>query len=69
MNMTEPKDYDQLGQMMAWEDGALDEDETIELFTVLVRNGQAWSLQGMYGRQAMALIKAGLIPAPTRADD
>ena len=47
--------------MMAWEQGDLDEDGMIELFQGLVNTGMAWTLQGCYGRQAMALIEAGLI--------
>lgn len=44
-----------------YEDGALDAPKTLALFTYLVRTGQAWSLQGSYGRVAMALIEAGWI--------
>ena len=47
--------------MMRWEDGDLTEAETIELFQSLVDSGLAWQLQGMYGRQAKALIDAGLV--------
>ncbi len=49
--------------MMAWEDGNISEDEAIHLFQTLVDNGMAWTLQGMYGRQAMRMIDAGLITA------
>jgi hypothetical protein len=52
---------DQLDKMMAWENGDLDEQGTIELFQELVYSGLAWSLQGAYGRQAKALIDAGLV--------
>jgi hypothetical protein len=47
--------------MIAWENGELDEDGTVALFQELVDNGMAWSLQGCYGRQAQALIDAGLV--------
>lgn len=56
----------QLDQMMAWEDGSLDEDGTIALFQDLVNSGLAWQLQGMYGRQAMRLIQAGLVHREVR---
>jgi hypothetical protein len=56
---TNNKASDQIGAMMAWEDGTLDEQATIELFQRLIDNGMAWSLQGCYGRQAAALIEAG----------
>lgn len=50
-------------QMMLYEDGALNEQETIELFQNLVDTGMVNSLQGSYGRMAHALIEAGLIAA------
>lgn len=52
---------DQLGKIMAYEQGDLSEDETVELFQALVDSGLAWKLQGHYGRTAMALIEAGLV--------
>ena len=55
-----------LGQrLVAYEQGELDEQETIELFEELVQTGLAWQLKGQYGRTATALIEAGQIePAP-----
>lgn len=35
--------------------------ETLALFARLIRTGQAWSLQGSYGRTAVALIESGYI--------
>jgi hypothetical protein len=52
---------DQLNAMIAWEQGDLDEDGTIELFQSLVNSGLAWQLQGCYGRMAANLIEAGLV--------
>ena len=34
---------------------------TVELFSELIKSGLAWSLQGCYGRTAMALISAKVI--------
>ena len=50
-----------VAEMMAWENGELDDESVIALFQKLVDSGMAWKLQGSYGRQAKALIDAGLI--------
>jgi len=50
---------DQVSQIMAFESGELDEDQTIELFQELISSGLAWQLQGSYGRMASALIQNG----------
>lgn len=50
-----------LEAMTAWESGELDEESTINLFQDLVDSGQAWTLQGTYGRTASGLIEAGLV--------
>lgn len=55
---------DQFEKMMAWEQGELDDDDTISLFQELVNSGLAWQLQGCYGRQAIALINQGYITRP-----
>jgi hypothetical protein len=52
--------------MMAWEGGEISDEETTELFQELVNTGQAWRLQGMYGRQAQALLDAGYIHYPKK---
>jgi hypothetical protein len=52
---------DQVDKIIAYEQGDLDEDATIELFQELVNSGLAWQLQGSYGRTAASLIEAGLV--------
>ena len=47
--------------MFDWENGDLDCEEEVTLFQRLVDTGLAWTLQGMYGRQAARMIEAGLI--------
>lgn len=48
-------------KIIAYENDALDAEETIALFQALVDNGMAWTLQGSYGRTAKNLLDAGLI--------
>ena len=56
--------YDELSAIIAYEQGDLDDEGSIELFQHLVNNGHAWTLQGTYGRTAAAFIEAGLIHQP-----
>lgn len=53
-----------LDQMIAWENGDLNEQDTVDMFQALVNNGMAWRLQGVYGREATALIRAGYVQRP-----
>jgi hypothetical protein len=58
------KRYDYVSAIIAYEQGDLTDDQTIDLFQYLVDSGLAWSLQGSYGRTAATLIRAGHISAP-----
>lgn len=53
--------WDELKFIMAFESGECCDDCLIDGFQHLVDNGHAWSLQGMYGRTAEALIQQGLV--------
>lgn len=59
VNDMEVPPLDMIDDMMAWENGELDREQTICLFQKLIDNGMAWQLQGMYGRTAARLIDEG----------
>jgi len=48
-------------KIIDFECGLLDDTGVLELFSELIKNGMAWTLQGSYGRTASALIDAGYI--------
>lgn len=53
--------YDLTGNIIAYEQGELSDKGILELFSRLVKTGQAWSLQGCYGRMAHNLIEQGYL--------
>ena len=59
-DLTTPE-FDAVSQIMAYEAGNLDDAATIVLFQHLVDTGQAWTLQGAYGRMAQQLIESKLV--------
>lgn len=52
---------DLAGQIIAYENGELAALEMIKLFSELVKNGIAFTLQGHYGRMATDLMRAGIL--------
>jgi hypothetical protein len=52
-----------VAQIIDYENGDLDYDETIDLFAQLIADGSVWILQGHYGRTARQLIENGIIDA------
>lgn len=49
-----------IGTIMAYESGELDEEQCIAMFQTLINDGSVWKLQGCYGRTANALLQAGI---------
>jgi hypothetical protein len=54
-------DVDVTGQIIDYEDGKLDDAETLYLFSHLYASGMIRSLQGSYGRTGQALIDDGFL--------
>lgn len=57
--------FNTVDAIIAYETGESTALETLELFGHLIRTGQAWGLQGSYGRTAAAFIEAGLLDPET----
>lgn len=47
--------------IIRYESGESSNKETLELFSKLVKSGQAWKLQGSYGRTAKDMIENELL--------
>ena len=50
-----------VNKIIAYECGELPAEDILKLFAELIKTGQAWILQGHYGRTAQALIEGGYI--------
>lgn len=50
-----------LYDLTRFENGDLDDDETVALFQALVDSGLAWQLEGPFRPMAEALVAAGLV--------
>ncbi|KKN48392.1 hypothetical protein LCGC14_0653390 [marine sediment metagenome] len=55
------KEFDLVGGIMDFESGNMGDARALELFSHLIKTGQAWTLQGYYGRTAKQLIDVGHI--------
>ena len=58
-----------MGDIMAYENGDMDDDQVIEFFQKLIDSGAAWTLQGHYGRMARNLIEDGVCTLPEDNED
>ena len=59
--------YDQVGGIIAYESGELDDEQVMEMMQELVNSGMVWTLQGSYGRYAAKLLEEGKIN-PAKVD-
>ena len=60
------KDTNMVDKIVRYENGTMDEDETIQFFQELIDSGLAWQLQGSYGRTAKYLIEEGMCSYKTQ---
>ena len=51
-------------KIMKFENGEMNQEETIDFFQEIINSGLVWELQGFYGRQAMELIEENLCTEP-----
>ena len=51
-----PKKKDIIDYIIEYEEGYMSDLDTLKMFSELIKNGMAWSLQGHYGRTARNLI-------------
>lgn len=62
--MPNQDNLDLIGNIVAYEEDLLSDEEIRQLFQTLVNSGMAWQLQGSYGRMASRLLADGLITLP-----
>ena len=48
-----------VGQLIAFEQGEQDAEDTITMFQAMIDDRSVWQLQGSYGRLARDLIEVG----------
>lgn len=53
--------FDLVGFIIEYESGEISTEYLLQGFSELIKSGQAWSLQGHYGRVAKQLIDNNLI--------
>lgn len=58
-----------VNDIIAYENGDMQEEEMIQFFQELIDSGAAWTLQGHYGRMAQNLIEDGVCTLPEDNED
>lgn len=52
---------DTVTKIIQYENGEMSQDEILEFFAQLIKDGTCWHLQGSYGRTAQSFIDSGFI--------
>jgi len=52
---------DTVAKIIKYENGEMSQDETLEFFAEMIRDGICWHLQGAYSRMANDFIRSGFI--------
>jgi len=52
-------EIDLIDYIIDYESGTLSDQDTLKMFSDMIKTGKAWSLQGHYGRTASSLIEDG----------
>lgn len=55
-------------EIIKFESGELSFEDTLTLFSKLIQSGDAWNLQGFYGRTAKEFIDEGFIDEQGKID-
>jgi hypothetical protein len=48
-----------ISEIVDYENGDQDEDETVQMFQSMINDGSVWGLQEYYGRTAMGFLESG----------
>jgi len=61
LDVQKVKEKELLDLIIAFESSVISDEEFLELFSILIKSGLVWNLQGFYGRIAINLINDGII--------
>jgi len=59
--MVDTQNFNLIDSIISFEEGELSYEETIEFFSILLKKGFIYSLQGSYQRNASQLIDSGIL--------
>ena len=55
--------------IIKYESGEMGLGEMVQFFADMIKSGDVWSLQGHYGRNATAIIEAGIVDREGNIDE